>query len=94
MRQFGVCERLPVGSHVVHDQHHVLSALVATVVEVSRPLDNRLTGSVDVDAARVDVGVAGELTLLDHGDQMPVVAVLAGAQLGLDCAGVCLNPVG
>lgn len=60
-------------------QHHVLSALIAPLMWIARTLDDRLTGSVDVNAAWIDVGVVGELALLDHGDQLPVMAVFAGA---------------
>lgn len=84
VRQIRPCERLPVGSRVGDHQHHVLLTFVALSVGVSRTLDVRLTVAVDVDAARIGVNVAGEVAMLHHGDQPPVVAVLAGAGSGLD----------
>lgn len=74
----------PLGDHIGHHQHHVLFALVATLVRVTRSLDNRLDFAVDVDAAGTNVGKVRELALLHHRDQLPVVAVLPRAGAGLD----------
>ena len=82
VRQVGLGERLPFGDHVGHHQHHVLSTLIATLVRVTRTLDDRLALAVDVDTAGIEVGVVGEFALLHHRDQLTVVAVLPGAGPG------------
>ncbi len=71
--------RSEVGDH----HHQVLRPFIAGLMDVPRTFDHRVASAVDVDSAVVGVGVAGELALLHHHEQLPMMAMSASSSPGL-----------